>query len=74
MQIAVQEIFKKALCLNSMDRAKLIEALFSSFDIEKQNHVDTLWAKEAESRIEAYDSSKISAASAEDVFDRMSRR
>ena len=74
MQIAVQEIFKEALCLAPMDRANLIEAFLSSFDKEKQKPIDALWAQEAESRIEAYDSGKISAASAEDVFDRMSRR
>ena len=71
MTIGSQEILSKALSLQPMARAKLISALIESFDKEGREHLDSLWAEEAESRIEAFDAGKLTADSAAAVFDRL---
>ena len=65
---------KRALTLNPVDRAELLEALFRSFDRRGSKRNDAMWATEAESRIDAYHAGKISADHAEVVFDRVGRR
>ncbi|MCB2180761.1 MAG: addiction module protein [Desulfobulbaceae bacterium] len=67
-----QEILKKALCLSPVERAKLIDDLFYSFDnSRRQKEIDKLWAEEAESRINAYEEGKLTADSAEAVLERI---
>lgn len=51
-----------------MDRAKLVELILSSFSFEDRDNIDSLWAKEAEDRIKAYNEGKIEKISMEDVF------
>ena len=57
-----------------VERAELIEELFRSFDRGGQQHIDTKWAVEAESRIDAFEQGKISASGIEEVFKRINRR
>ena len=74
MTNATQAIFEQALRLNPVERAKLIDELFHSFDKSHDERIDALWAVESESRIDAFDAGQISADSAEDVFERISKR
>jgi putative addiction module component (TIGR02574 family) len=60
-----------AFCLSPIDRAELIERLFLSFDKTADLSVDEAWKTEIESRIDAYDSGKISASPASEVFNRI---
>ncbi len=74
MTIVANRIFKDALGLLPVERAELIEKLFQSFDRSASSAVDAVWAEEIESRIDAYESGKIQASSAEDVFARINQR
>lgn len=47
------DILKEAITLPPSERAFLVDKLISSLD-ERDNEIDALWAKEAESRIDAY--------------------
>lgn len=68
-----QAIFQQAMCLDAVERAELIEALFRSFDKESDRQSDALWAGEAEARIDAYEQGKLKADSAEAMFKRISK-
>ena len=57
-----------------MERAKLIDELFHSFDKSHDERIDALWAIESEARIDAFEAGQMSADSAEDVFERISKR
>ncbi|MBF8251587.1 MAG: hypothetical protein HW382_1215 [Deltaproteobacteria bacterium] len=74
MTSATQIIFEEALRLNPVERAELIDELFHSFDKSHDERIDSLWAAESESRIDAFDAGQISADSAEAVFERISKR
>ena len=67
-------VFRQALSLAPVDRAELIEALFHSFEQNRNNQSDLLWMQEAESRIEGYDAGTIKADSMEAVFERINKR
>ena len=56
-----QQIFRDALGMPPVEKAALIEKLFHSFDQEKQEAIDQSWAEEAESRLDGFESGKISA-------------
>lgn len=64
-------IFQQALRLSAVERAELIETLFRSFDKSGDRRVDDLWAKEAESRIDAYDAGKMKADSIDTALKRI---
>ena len=74
MTKTANEILIKALSLDPMERAELIENLFRSFDKEEDNRINVLWAEEAESRIDAFEAGKLSADSADAVFKRISQK
>jgi putative addiction module component (TIGR02574 family) len=74
MTATAEQVLKDALELPPVDRAELIERLFHSFDSTSNARVDSLWAAEIESRIDAYDKGEIAASSAEEVFARINRR
>ena len=74
MTATAAHVLKDALILPPVDRAELIERLFRSFDYFREDHVDTAWKVEAESRIDAYEKGEIGASSLEDVMDRINRR
>ncbi|MBI4179323.1 addiction module protein [bacterium] len=74
MTQSTKVLLKRALTLNPVDRAELIEALFRSFDRRRSKRNDARWAAEAESRIDAYRAGKMGASSAEAVFDRIGAR
>jgi len=74
MTSTTQTIFEQALRLNPVERAELIDKLFHSFDKSHDERIDALWAIESEARIDAFEAGQMSADSAEDVFERISKR
>ncbi len=63
-----EKILSEALNLSPVERAKLIEDLFTSFNFIQNEQIDKEWAKEAESRIDAYEAGKLTSIPINDVF------
>lgn len=63
------DILKEAITLPPSERALLIDELLNSLD-EKDNEIDRLWAKEAESRIDAYDNGKLKSVSIDTILEK----
>ena len=66
-----EKVLEEALNLPPIERAEIVEKLLSSFEFSDRNAVDELWAKEAESRIDAYEKGEIRAIPAKDVFEKI---
>jgi putative addiction module component (TIGR02574 family) len=62
-----ERILSEALALPAVERASLIESLLASLD-RPDPAIDSLWAKEAEDRIAAYDAAGMKAVDADEVF------
>ena len=60
-------VLDQALGLSAAERANIAEKLLFSLDTP-DSKIDALWAKEADSRVEAYKKGEIGAISAEEVF------
>ena len=56
MTVQTQQVYETAIHLPPVERAELVEQILSSFDFPSRHEIDSLWAKEAEDRIDAYDS------------------
>lgn len=69
-----ENALEEALHLPPIERAEIVEKLLSSFEFSDRNVVDELWAKEAESRIDAYERGEIGAIPAKDVFEKVEQR
>ena len=69
-----ERVLNDPLVLPPIERVELIQRLFQSFDISEDNHIDTAWTKEIESRIEAYDKGLLTASPAEDILTRINQR
>jgi putative addiction module component (TIGR02574 family) len=54
-------MLEEAKKLLPIERAELIEGLLDSFNLEQRKRIDEDWAREAESRIDAYEAGKIDA-------------
>ena len=67
MPTDTKQILKEALELPVMERANLADQLLSSLD-QPDEHIDVLWRKEAEDRVNAYQSGKIRAVSLKEVL------
>ncbi|WP_198265418.1 addiction module protein [sulfur-oxidizing endosymbiont of Gigantopelta aegis] len=67
MTNSVNMILDQALELSASERADVAEKLLFSLD-RPDSTIDALWAKEADSRVEAYKKGEIEAVSAEKVF------
>ncbi|MBW7908118.1 MAG: addiction module protein [Kiritimatiellae bacterium] len=74
MTKATHALMNEALALPPVERASLIEGLISSFDPEGRAAIDRAWAREAEMRIEAYDSGKARAKPLKSVLRRVNNR
>lgn len=74
MKAEAQAVLERALGLDPVERAELIEALFRSFDTSGDRRTDARWAAEAESRIEAFEAGKLSADSAEVALRRINKK
>ncbi len=68
MSVNTENVLNQALELSPIDRAELIERLLSSFDFPERDSVDSLWAGEVESRIDAFDRGELKSKSAKQVF------
>ncbi len=67
MATDTKQVLKEALELPSVERATLVDQLLSSLD-EPDKHIDALWRKEVEDRINAYHSGKIKSVTLEEVL------
>ncbi len=74
MTAIAENIFKKAVQLNPIDRAELIQRLFYSFDKTSNKQIEDNWRTEVEDRVSAYESGKIPADTMENVFERLSKK
>lgn len=62
-----KQILGDALSLPAPERALLVQELLFSLD-RPDPRIDTLWAREAEDRIGAYEAGEMRAIPAEEVF------
>ena len=69
-----RHILSGALDLPPIERAELIEKLLSSFEFPARKKIDALWAREAESRLNAFDKGKLKSIPAAAVFKKIDKR
>ena len=69
MAASANTILNQALKLSSSERAEVVEKLISSLDAPDAT-IDSIWAKEADSRVEAFERGEIESISAEKVFEK----
>jgi putative addiction module component (TIGR02574 family) len=69
-----EQVLKDALSLSPAERAALVELLLASLDPPARGTVDSLWAAEAEDRIDAYERGEIPTIAAKAVFDAVRKR
>ncbi|MEP9409881.1 MAG: addiction module protein [Candidatus Brocadia sp.] len=62
-----QKILKEALTLPLKERASLVDDLLASLD-QPDKQIDSLWRKEVEERITAYQAGKIRAVTLDEVL------
>lgn len=74
MSASSEQILQQALALSPQDRAEIVERLLASFQAPPDPHLDELWAREAEDRLDAYDRGEMGAVTAEEVFARIERQ
>ncbi len=74
MSASSEQILKQALALSLQERAELVEQLLATFQMPPDPHIDELWAREAEDRLDAYDRGELKAVPAEEVFSRIKQR
>jgi len=60
-------ILNQALKLTASERSDVAEKLLSSLDTHDSS-IDSIWAKEADARVEAFDRGEVGSISAEKVF------
>ena len=73
MPISKEKIYEEAVKLSPVDRARLIELIYSSFNEQENEKIDQKWADEVEDRIEAYETGKISSITADEVFSQFNK-
>ena len=73
MSTSSEQILQQALALPPEDRAEILQRLLASFQEPPDPHLDELWVREAEDRLDAYDRGELGAVSAEEVFARIER-
>jgi putative addiction module component (TIGR02574 family) len=73
MALQKSKMFEEVRKLPPIERAELIEDLLESFNNTHRKKIDELWAQEAESRINAYNSGQIEALPISKVFERIEK-
>jgi len=68
MKTSLHSVLEEALELPPIERAKLIEELLESFEFNKDEKVEALWAEEAESRVKAFENGKLKTRPVNEVF------
>ena len=66
--MSVTAIQDEILGLPATERARLIDVLWNSISAPEQQARETVWAKESERRIDAYETGKLTARAAVEVF------
>jgi len=61
------QILQEALQLNPQERYIVVESLLKSLDIPDES-IDTIWANEAEKRLQNYRENRVETISFEEVF------
>jgi putative addiction module component (TIGR02574 family) len=74
MTIQAQAVFDEVLMWPPTERAGLIEALLASFDAASRKSVDAAWAREAESRIDAYETRQLHSMPLDEAVDRINAK
>jgi len=69
-----QIVLDEALSLPPEERLKVAELLLSSLDPITQQRIDSLWAAEAEDRLDALGRGEIETTSAREVFDEQKKQ
>jgi len=69
MENSANLVLSKALELSAIERVNVAELLLFSLDKVDPN-IDSLWVKEVNSRIEAYQKGDINTVSIDEVFDK----
>ena len=64
-------VIKDALRLHPADRAKLIDALYTSLESDEMRVREQAWAREAESRLAAYEAGEIGSVSWDELKERL---
>ena len=67
MTKSANTILSQALELSASERSDVVEKLLSSLDMP-DSLIDSVWAKEADARVEAFEKGEIGSSSAEEVF------
>lgn len=67
MKSDLEQIEDRARALNAEERAKLAETMLESLH-EPLADIESAWAEEIESRVEAFDRGELPSYPAEDVF------
>lgn len=70
MASELSNVIEDALRLLPADRAKLIDALYASLESAEVRAREQAWAREAESRIDAYNAGRIESVSWDEVKSR----
>ena len=70
--LAIEQIFTEISPLKPLDKLQLIEKILNSLN-QPNTSIEEIWANEAESRVKAYDSGRISVVNEEDVFKKYKR-
>ncbi len=67
-----KDLYNKALTLFPIERIELLEHLYFSLDSpESRNYIDSLWAKEAENRLTAFENGELTTIPANEVFKKL---
>jgi putative addiction module component (TIGR02574 family) len=68
MAPSLKDLEKMARTLAAEERAQLAEALLESLQASPLSDIETLWNREIEARVAAYDRGETQTYAAEDVF------
>jgi len=74
MSSTAHAVLEQALRLDPIERAQLVDELCHSLDRTGHDPHREAWAKEVESRIDAYEAGKLQADTAEAVLSRINKR
>ncbi len=71
--VAVEHILDEISPLKPVEKLQLVDKILNSLNLF-DGQVDTIWAQEAEDRIEAYERGMLSVVNEDDVFSKYRRR
>ena len=69
-----EQLELEVMALPATDRARLADRMLASLEPSNQYEIDSHWAKEAERRLDAFESGKIAAVAEVDAHDSIEKR